>query len=151
MDIKKHIVEASGMNPQVIVMQVQDNPFEIAERFRESFPYLMEVPVQDSDYKQIEKFDIFIARKLQELESLKSELRAIHAKCVTEYRAEGKLIQKVTYQSLYYHLKMTSEALGIKPQKGAGDFMNLQCTPLHQKVFALFIVIVVYRQYSKER
>jgi hypothetical protein len=49
---------------------------------------------------------------------------------VTEYRAEGKLIQKVTYQSLYYHLKMTGEALGIKSK----DFMNLQSTPLHQKV-----------------
>ena len=52
------------------------------------------------------------------------------SKCVTEYRAEGKLIQKVTYQSLYYHLKMTGEALGIKSK----EFMNLQSTPLHQKV-----------------
>lgn len=78
----------------------------------------------------IEKFDFFINKKQGELENLKSELRTILSKCVTEYRAEGKLIQKVTYQSLYYHLKMTGEALGIKSK----DFMNLQSTPLHQKV-----------------
>ena len=49
------------------------------------------------------------------------------SKCVTEYRAEGKLIQKVTYQSLYYHLKMTGKALGIKSK----DFVNMQSSPLH--------------------
>jgi hypothetical protein len=57
---------------------------------------------------------------------------------VTEYRAEGKLIQKVTYQSLYYHLKMTGEALGIKSK----DFMNLQSTPLHQKVTFESLILI---------
>ena len=92
MDIKKHIVEASGLNPAQVAGTYQDNPFEIAERLRESFPYLMEVPVQEQDYKQIEKFEAFIARKLTELDGLKSELKTILSKCVTEYRAEGKLI-----------------------------------------------------------
>ena len=44
MDIKKYIVEASGLN-QAQLASHQDNPFEIAERFRECFPYLMEVPL----------------------------------------------------------------------------------------------------------
>jgi hypothetical protein len=44
MDIKKYIVEASGLNQAQLATR-QDNPFEIAERFRECFPYLMEVPL----------------------------------------------------------------------------------------------------------
>ena len=56
-----------------------------------------------------------------DLDTLKSELKGILSKCVAEYRAEGEIYQKVTYQSLYYHMKMTAEALGIKSK----EFMNL--------------------------
>jgi hypothetical protein len=90
----------------------------------------MEVPIQDSDHKVIDKFDHFIKSKLLELESMKNELKTLLSKLVTEYRVEGGVYQKVTYQSLYYNLKMTGEVLGIKSK----DFMNLSSTPLHQKV-----------------
>lgn len=140
MEIKKHISEVqhhnlvssggagpSGAPGSVSALGNDVNPFEVADRFREIFGYLMEVPIQDSDYKIIDKFDQFIKAKLVELDLLRAELKAIHAKCVSEFRVEGKIYQKVTYQSFYYNLKMTAECLGIKNK----DLMNIQSNPIH--------------------
>jgi hypothetical protein len=95
MEIKKHITEASSSSYFQGLPQGQNlvaaDPFEVADRFREVFGYLMEVPIQDQDYKIIDRFDQFIKAKIVELDALKNELKAIHAKCVAEYRAEGKL------------------------------------------------------------
>ena len=62
----------------------------------------MEVPLEDKDYKVIERFDAFIKCKLVELDIMKTELKALHTKCVPEHRAEGNIYQKVTYSSFYY-------------------------------------------------
>lgn len=90
----------------------------------------MEVPIQDQDYKVIERFDSFIKAKLVELDIMRTELKGLHAKLQAEHRSEGKLYQKVTYQSFYYQMKMTAECLGIKNK----DLMNLSSAPLHQRV-----------------
>jgi len=51
----------------------------------------------------------------------------MHAKLQAEHRVEGKIYEKVTYQSFYYQMKMTAECLGIKNK----DLMNLASTSLH--------------------
>jgi hypothetical protein len=48
MEIKKHISDASTGSNQVMAhgqLIGESNPFELAERLRESFAYLMEVPI----------------------------------------------------------------------------------------------------------
>lgn len=67
------------------------NPFEVAERFREAFPYLMEVPISEQEYKTIERFDQFIKSKMIELDLMRTELKGLLTKCVPEHRAEGKI------------------------------------------------------------
>jgi hypothetical protein len=59
---------------------------------------------------------------------MKLDMKNLLSKLVTDYRVEG--IQKVTYQSLYYQLKMTAEVLGVQSK----DLMNLSSAPLHQRV-----------------
>jgi|LauGreDrversion4_2_1035121.scaffolds.fasta_scaffold254967_1 hypothetical protein len=54
---------------------------------------------------------------------MKIELKNLYSKLVTEYRVEGKIYEKVTYQSLYYHLKMTAEVLGVRSNNK--DLANL--------------------------
>jgi hypothetical protein len=64
----------------------ESSPFELAERLRECFAYLMEVPLQEQDYKVIERFDQFIRGKLLELENMKLELKAMLQRLTTDYR-----------------------------------------------------------------
>lgn len=52
---------------------------------------------------------------------MRTDLKLMHAKCSPELRVDGKISQKVTYQSFYYQMKMTAEALGIKNK----ELMNL--------------------------
>jgi hypothetical protein len=63
---------------------------------------------------------------------MKLELKNLYQKLVTEYRVEGKIYEKVTYQSLYYHLKMTAEVLGVHSNNK--ELTNLQSTVCHQKI-----------------
>lgn len=123
-DVKRHIAEPAQV--------AESSPFEVADRLSEVFGYLMEVPIQDSDYKVIERFDTYIKAKLVELDIMRTEIKAMLAKLQPEHRSEGKLYQKVTYQSFYYQMKMTAECLGIKNK----DLMNLSSAPLHQRVIS---------------
>lgn len=124
MDIKKYLSDSISNGIEV-------DPLEIADRFRETFGYLMELQLKEDDIKLIDAFDQFIKVKLIELQALKNELKAILSKCVTEFKVEGKIShQKVTYQSFYYHLKTTAEVLGIKNK----DIMNLQSNTQLDKV-----------------
>lgn len=63
---------------------------------------------------------------------MKLELKNLYQKLVTEYRVEGKIYEKVTYQSLYYNLKMTAEVLGVHSNNK--ELANLQSTVCHQKI-----------------
>lgn len=44
---------------------------------------------------------------------MREDLKLRKAKCITELRGD-LTIQKVTFDSLFYHLKTTAETLGIK-------------------------------------
>lgn len=67
------------------------DPVEIADRLREIFGYLLELPIKDQDIKLIDQFDLFIKTKTLELSQLKKELKTIAEKCVVEYNlAEEK-------------------------------------------------------------
>eukprot|EP00347_Sterkiella_histriomuscorum_P014850 403359287 len=119
-EIKKYLTD-----PNSFGFGLEGDPLDIADRFRETFGYLMEVQIKDSDIKIIDKFDQFIKNKYVELLQMKKDLKQLLDKCVSEYKMEGKMsTQKVTYQSFYYHLKTTAEVLGIKNK----EFMNLQST-----------------------
>ena len=65
-----------------------------------------------------------------DLDNMKLELKNIHSKLVSDFRADGKIIEKVTYQSLYYSMKQTAELLGIKSK----DLTNLDTTVLNQRI-----------------
>lgn len=138
MEIKKHVGGGSGSTAsETQIHALGANPFEVADRFREIFTYLMEVPIQDADYEVIGKFDKFIKADLVDLDMLRSELKQLHLKVQPELKMEGKIYQKITYQSLYYQLKMTAEALGIKNNR---DLMNLSSNSLHQRVNQLALM-----------
>ncbi|CDW80977.1 UNKNOWN [Stylonychia lemnae] len=123
-EIKKHLSDPNSFG-------VEGDPIEVAERFRETFGYLMELQIKDQDIKIIDLFDQYIKSKNLELQQMKKELKTIKSKCVAEYKVEGKISnQKVTYQSFYYHLKTTAEVLGIKNR----EFMNLQINTQSQRI-----------------
>jgi hypothetical protein len=63
MDIKKHITDAysqSSAASSATPQPGETNPFEIADRYREIFGYLMEVPIEESEYKVIREFYQFL-------------------------------------------------------------------------------------------
>ena len=61
---------------------------------------------------------------------MKLDLKANLEKLVSDYRADGKLYEKITYQSIYFNLKQTAELLGIKSK----DLTNLDSTVMHQRI-----------------
>ena len=69
---------------------------------------------------------------------MRTEIKALLAKLQAEHRSEGKLYQKITYQSFYYQMKMTAECLGIKNK----DLMNLSPVPLHQRVTSIISLVL---------
>jgi hypothetical protein len=81
----------------------------------------MEVQLKENDIKIIDQFDVYIRAKIIELSALKKELKVLLSRCIVEFSVEGKSMQKVTYQSFYYHLKTTAEVLGIKNK----ELMNI--------------------------
>jgi hypothetical protein len=113
----------------------ESSPFELAERLRECFAYLMEVPLQEQDYKVIERFDQFIRGKLLELDNMKLELKAMLQRLTTDYRgSQGIGDKKVTYQSLYFTLKQTAEVLGGLKTNNNNALTNLDSNVLQQRI-----------------
>lgn len=62
---------------------------------------------------------------------MRDDLKIRKQKCITNVRGEGaNIIQKVTFDSLFYHLKLTAETLGIRNKQ----FMNLNSQTFHDRV-----------------
>ena len=63
----------------------------MADRFRESFGYLLEVPIGEREWDRIEDFEEYVRGRQGELQALKRELKTILGRYVQEIKVEGKI------------------------------------------------------------
>ena len=66
-EVKKTLIDLQYHDPNIV---------EIAEKFRETFPYLMEIKIQPEDLVKIEKFDIFIKNNYYPIKNMKKNVKA---------------------------------------------------------------------------
>ena len=124
--------------------------FEMQGRFRENFFYLLDFEVTPADLQKIEKFELFLRDRLQDLATAKVKLN----KLPTDYPlTEAKVnflptatplpmmtsknnkevpgkTSTATYESVTYSLKMVAETLGIDNK----EFTCFQAAPISMRL-----------------
>ena len=80
----------------------------MADLYRENFYYILDMPLNHTDFKKVEDFYTFILESLENLKKRKSTLKSLISSNTLTHRPKQTL-QKTTYDSFFYNMKTLSE------------------------------------------